>query len=44
VQVSDRYIANIIKHGIPHEMPSFGKKLPAPEISALTSYLRSLAP
>lgn len=42
IQVSDRYIANIIKHGIPHEMPSFGKKLHAPEIAALTAYVRSL--
>jgi mono/diheme cytochrome c family protein len=43
VQVSDRYIANVIKHGIPHEMPSFEKKLHAPEISELTVYIRSLS-
>lgn len=42
VQVSDRYIANIVTHGIPHEMPSFSKKLHAQEISALTAYVRSL--
>jgi mono/diheme cytochrome c family protein len=42
VQVSDRYIGNIITHGIPHEMPSFAKKLGAPEIGALTAYIRSL--
>src|ERR1041385_3317046 len=40
VQVSDRYIGNIITHGIPHEMPSFEKKLHQPEIAALTAYLR----
>jgi mono/diheme cytochrome c family protein len=42
VEVSDRYIGNIITHGIPHEMPSFAKKLGRPEISALTAYVRSL--
>lgn len=42
VQVSDRYIGNIVTHGIPHEMPSFAKKLGAPEIGALTAYIRSL--
>ena len=42
VQVSDRYIANIITHGIPHEMPSFAKKHGAADISALTAYVRSL--
>lgn len=42
VQVSDRYIANIITHGIPHEMPSFAKKHGAEDISALTAYVRSL--
>src|SRR5471032_3384788 len=41
-QVSDRYIANIITHGIPHEMPAFAKKLHPPEITALTAYVRSL--
>ena len=40
--VSDRYIGNIITHGIPHEMPSFAKKHGAPDISALTAYVRSL--
>lgn len=42
VQVSDRYIANIITHGIPHEMPSFAKKHGTADISALTAYVRSL--
>ena len=42
VQVSDRYIANIITHGIPHEMPSFAKKLHRDDITALTAYVRSL--
>ena len=40
--MSDRYIANIIMHGIKGEMPSFAKKLHAPEITALTAYVRSL--
>lgn len=42
VQVSDRYIAGIITRGIKGEMPSFAKKLHAPEIGALTAYVRSL--
>ena len=42
VQVSDRYIANIITRGIPHEMPSFAKKHGAADITALTAYVRSL--
>jgi len=42
VQVSDRYIANIITHGLPHEMPSFAKKHGAADITALTAYVRSL--
>ena len=42
VQVSDRYIGNIITRGIPHEMPSFAKKLGRSEIDALTAYVRSL--
>lgn len=41
-QVSDRYIVNIITHGIPHEMPAFAKKHPAPDLTALTAYVRSL--
>jgi mono/diheme cytochrome c family protein len=44
VQVSDRYIARIITHGIPHEMPSFAKKHHAEDITALTAYVRSLEP
>ncbi|MEO6994909.1 MAG: c-type cytochrome [Lacunisphaera sp.] len=42
VEVSDRYIGNIIARGFPHEMPSFAKKLGHSEISALTAYVRSL--
>jgi mono/diheme cytochrome c family protein len=42
VQVSDRYIANTILRGIPHEMPSFAKQLKPDDISALTAYVRSL--
>jgi mono/diheme cytochrome c family protein len=42
VAVSDRYIAHIITHGIKHEMPSFAKKLAAPDIARLTAYVRSL--
>ena len=42
VQVSDRYIANTITRGIPHEMPSFKKKLGDAEITALVAYVRSL--
>lgn len=41
-QVSDRYIANLITHGLPHEMPSFAKKLHHDEIVSLTAYIRSL--
>jgi mono/diheme cytochrome c family protein len=42
VEVSDRYISNIITHGIKGEMPSFRKKLGADEIVRLTAYVRSL--
>lgn len=42
VQVSNRYIANTILRGIPHEMPSFAKKHNAADIDALTAYVRSL--
>jgi mono/diheme cytochrome c family protein len=42
VKVSDRYIGNIITHGIPHEMPSFAKKLSPDDITALLAYVRSL--
>jgi mono/diheme cytochrome c family protein len=42
VQVSDRYIANIIAHGIKGEMPSFAKKHGADDVAALISYVRSL--
>jgi mono/diheme cytochrome c family protein len=42
VEVSDRYISNIITHGIKGEMPSFRKKLRRDEIVRLTAYVRSL--
>lgn len=42
VETSDRYIANLITHGIPHEMPSFAKKHGRDDIGALTAYIRSL--
>jgi mono/diheme cytochrome c family protein len=42
VGVSDRYISNIITHGIKDEMPSFRKKLGHYEIVRLTAYVRSL--
>jgi mono/diheme cytochrome c family protein len=42
VWVSDRYISNIITHGIKHEMPSFKRKLGHDEIMRLTAYIRSL--
>jgi len=42
VQVSDRYIANIITRGIKGEMPTFAKKHGAADIAALTAYVRSL--
>jgi mono/diheme cytochrome c family protein len=41
-QVSDRYIARIIRRGIPHEMPSFAKKHGADDTRALIAYVRSL--
>jgi mono/diheme cytochrome c family protein len=42
VGVSDRYISNIIIHGIKGEMPSFRKKLKTGDIALLTAYVRSL--
>ena len=42
VEVSDRYISNIVTHGIKGEMPSFRKKLGKDEIVKLTAYVRSL--
>jgi mono/diheme cytochrome c family protein len=42
VEVSDRYIAHIITHGIKREMPSFAKKLGGDDITRLTAYVRSL--
>jgi mono/diheme cytochrome c family protein len=40
--VSDRYVSNIITHGIKGEMPSFRRKLGHDEIVRLTAYIRSL--
>ena len=42
VQVSDRYIANIVTRGIKGEMPAFAKKLRAGDLPALLAYVRSL--
>lgn len=42
VEASDRYISNIITHGIKGEMPSFKKKLGREDIARLTAYVRSL--
>ena len=42
LQVSDRYISKIVNRGIPHEMPSFAKKLQEADKEALVSFLRSL--
>jgi len=42
VEVSDRYISNIITNGIKDEMPTFKKKLGRDEIVRLTAYVRSL--
>jgi mono/diheme cytochrome c family protein len=42
VEVSDRYISNIITHGIKGEMPSFKRKLGGDDIVRLTAYVRSL--
>ncbi len=42
VAVSDRYIRNIITHGLPHEMPAFAKKHGPADLTALVAYLRSL--
>jgi len=41
-EVSDRYISNIITHGIKGEMPSFRKKLGTEDIVKLTAFVRSL--
>jgi mono/diheme cytochrome c family protein len=42
LQVSDRYIARVVSRGIPHEMPSFAKKLTHDDTAALILFLRSL--
>jgi mono/diheme cytochrome c family protein len=42
VELSDSEIADLITHGVPHEMPSFAKKHGAADIAALTAYIRSL--
>lgn len=42
LQTSDRYLARTIAHGIPHEMPAFGKKYDLADINALIAYLHAL--
>jgi mono/diheme cytochrome c family protein len=42
LEISDRRIVNVIKHGIKGEMPSFAKKHSNDEIALLLVYLRSL--
>ena len=39
LQVSDRYIARMIKFGEPHQPPSFAKKHGPADITALTAYV-----
>src|SRR5262245_57462542 len=41
VQVSDRYIANVIARGIKGEMPAFAKKHGDADVRALIAYVRS---
>jgi mono/diheme cytochrome c family protein len=42
LEVSDRYIHNLIVKGRPHEMPSFRKKLDDAKISEIIAYLHTL--
>lgn len=42
VQMSDRYIARLITHGLPHEMPGFAHKLDPGDVGTLIVYVRSL--
>jgi mono/diheme cytochrome c family protein len=42
LRIGNARIAAVIRTGIPEEMPSFAKKYGAPEIIALTAYLRTL--
>lgn len=42
LEVSDRRIVNVVKHGIKGEMPSFAKKHSDEDIALLLVYLRSL--
>jgi mono/diheme cytochrome c family protein len=42
VQVSDRYLARVVRDGIRGEMPAFAKKHDRDDIAALISFLRSL--
>jgi len=42
VQVSDRYIARVVRQGIRGEMPAFAKKHDAKDIAALIAFVRSL--
>ena len=39
VQVSDRYIARVVSHGIKGEMPSFAKKHGTADIARHTAYV-----
>jgi mono/diheme cytochrome c family protein len=42
LDISDRRIVKVVKHGIKGEMPSFTKRFSDKEISLLVAYLRSL--
>ncbi|MBW8782965.1 MAG: cytochrome c [Verrucomicrobia bacterium] len=42
LEISDRRIATVIKHGIKGEMPSFAKKHDDADIVAMIAYLRTL--
>jgi mono/diheme cytochrome c family protein len=42
LQLSDRYLARVVRDGIRGEMPSFAKKHDANDIAALIAFLRSL--
>jgi len=42
LQVSDRYLARVVRDGIRGEMPAFAKKHDRDDIAALIAFLRSL--
>jgi mono/diheme cytochrome c family protein len=42
LQVSDRYLARVVRDGISGEMPAFAKKHDRDDIAALIAFLRSL--